>query len=187
MSKVDKNEPMPKGNGTVVIDEVISDLSKRSEMGKNKYGTLLKTNNGRNSLMDLYQELLDACMYIKQKLMEEVVDDSCDLTFDVYQMRAMETAVYPVESEVVYPALGLNGEAGEVAEKVKKIIRDKNGDFSDYDDRMEIILELGDCLWYIAAIATNLGVTLDDVAYRNLEKLASRKERKKLHGNGDNR
>ena len=82
--------------------------------------------------------------------------------------------------------LGLSGESGEVAEKFKKILRDKNGQISD-EDRMEIAKELGDVLWYIATISRYLGMPLEDVANINIEKLASRKDRNKLHGKGDDR
>ncbi len=65
------SEPQPTGNGKKVLDEVLKDLTLRAETGKEKYGTYLRTNNGRDALVDLYQELLDGCMYLKQKLMEE--------------------------------------------------------------------------------------------------------------------
>lgn len=109
------------------------------------------------------------------------------MEFNDYQEKAQKTAVYPIDAKVIYPVLGLNGEAGEVAEKIKKIIRDKNSDFSNPLDILEIVKELGDCLWYLSNIASNLGVTLDQVAKINLEKLISRKKRKVLKGEGDNR
>ena len=82
--------------------------------------------------------------------------------------------------------LGINGEAGEVAEKVKKIIRDKNGVISD-EDKLELAKELGDVLWYLAVFAHDLGVPLDNIAEQNLAKLQSRKARGVLGGAGDNR
>jgi NTP pyrophosphatase (non-canonical NTP hydrolase) len=82
--------------------------------------------------------------------------------------------------------LGLVGEAGEVAEKYKKIIRDKKGKISP-SDREELVKELGDVMWYIALLAKYLGVSLEDVASKNLEKLSSRKSREAIHGRGDNR
>lgn len=102
------------------------------------------------------------------------------MNFDEYQKFARSTAIYPDECKVVYPALGLCGEAGEVAEKVKKNIRD--GKSLD-----GVGLELGDVLWYISALADDLGVTLEEVAKTNIEKLQSRMERNKIKGDGDNR
>ena len=102
------------------------------------------------------------------------------MNFDEYQKFARSTAIYPDECKVVYPALGLCGEAGEVAEKVKKNIRD--GKSLD-----GVALELGDVLWYISTLADDLGVTLEEVAKANIEKLQSRMERNKIKGDGDNR
>ena len=108
-------------------------------------------------------------------------------TFAWYQQRASETAQYPViGGGIVYPTLGLVGESGEVAEKVKKIFRDKSGEIS-IDDREELIKELGDVLWYVTAIANELGTTLHAVALKNIDKLSSRKDRNMLNGSGDNR
>jgi len=103
-----------------------------------------------------------------------------------YQKLALSTAIYPLDSEIIYPALGLCGEAGEVAEKIKKVLRD-GGSFTDPDTILAIKKELGDVLFYISAIADNLGLTLDNVAETNLEKLQRRKKTKTLNGNGDNR
>ena len=84
----------------------------------------------------------------------------------------------------MYPALGLAGEAGEVADKVKKIIRDNK---SLVNEKQELAKELGDVLWYINALARDIGYSLEVIAEMNLEKLESRKERGTLQGNGDNR
>lgn len=108
------------------------------------------------------------------------------MTLNEYQKAALETAIYPKTECIIYPTLGLNGEAGEVADKVKKVMRDHNGIFSE-DVKTEIMKEVGDVLWYCATLAIDLGFTLDDVAQANIEKLNSRKERGKLNGNGDNR
>lgn len=108
------------------------------------------------------------------------------MDFRAYQDKATKTAIYPEEMAVWYPALGLNGEAGEVAEKVKKVFRDKKGVFS-FQDREEIGKELGDVLWYLAAIASDLGLSLDVVAVDNVAKLKDRQRRDKLSGSGDNR
>lgn len=98
-----------------------------------------------------------------------------------YQDVASDTAIYPPEHEIIYPALGLAAEAGEVANKVKKILRD--GAF----DKDAIADEVGDCLWYIAALCRDLRVDLSEVAFNNLKKLQDRKQRGKLKGNGDKR
>ena len=82
--------------------------------------------------------------------------------------------------------LGLVGESGEVAEKFKKLVRDKQGILTD-DDRTEILKELGDVLWYVNAVAHLLGSSLEEVARMNNQKLASRQARQQLHGQGDNR
>ena len=107
---------------------------------------------------------------------------------NTYQKEAIKTAIYPDASRIVYPTLGLVGEAGEVAEKVKKIIR-SGQDLRRLTphQRTEIIKELGDVLWYAANLATDLGTTLDVVANTNLQKLADRADRGVLQGNGDNR
>lgn len=103
-----------------------------------------------------------------------------------YQNGAISTAIYDRKDAVVYPTLGLTGEAGEVADKVKKVIRDNGGELSE-DKRKEIAKELGDVLWYTAVLARDLGYSLNEIAQMNLQKLASRKERGVLHGSGDNR
>ena len=110
------------------------------------------------------------------------------MTFDEYQKKSRETAAYPEigGKGFVYPVMGLAGEAGEVAEKVKKIFRDDGGRITE--ERKEMIKkELGDTLWYLAQICTEFGMSLDEVALNNLEKLLSRKERGKITGDGDNR
>ena len=104
-----------------------------------------------------------------------------------YQEQAKATAVYPAMGmNYSYPALGLVGEAGEVAEKIKKIIRDQDGKLTE-ENKVEIGKELGDVLWYIAIMAEEMGITLQQVAEDNLAKLMSRKERGVLGGSGDNR
>lgn len=109
------------------------------------------------------------------------------LTFDEYQKRSRKTAIYPQKgSNFVYPTLGLAGETGEVVEKIKKVIRDKGGRI-DEKSREAIKKELGDVLWYLSQLCTELGLSLEEVAKENLEKLFSRMERGKLHGEGDNR
>ena len=121
------------------------------------------------------------------------------LQLNDYQKIAHETADYPVPEiiksrsfqetnsmDYVYPALGLAEEAGEVAGKYAKAVRDNAG-IIDEERKKEIVKELGDVLWFVSELATCLGVTLGEVAQKNLDKLASRKERGMIHGSGDNR
>tara|TARA_Y100001968_G_scaffold267427_1_gene257375 strand:- start:404 stop:733 length:330 start_codon:yes stop_codon:yes gene_type:complete len=104
-----------------------------------------------------------------------------------YQQQARKTASYPnVGKNPIYPTLGLSGEAGEVAEKVKKVLRDKNGVF-DLNAREQIKLELGDVLWYVSQLSSELGFELLDVAEANLKKLSSRAKRGQISGDGDDR
>lgn len=108
-----------------------------------------------------------------------------------YQEKAGATAKYPgAGNEFVYPALGLVGEAGEVADKFKKLIRDHGiAHPSDIPEeaKEELAKELGDVLWYVSRLSSELGYELEDVAQRNIDKLYSRKERGTLSGSGDNR
>ena len=109
------------------------------------------------------------------------------MDFKTYQEKARETAQYPnLGSNNIYPTLGLVGEAGEVAEKVKKVIRDKNGIF-DNESKKAIKKELGDVLWYLSNLSTEFGFELDDIALQNLEKLKSRAAKGMISGSGDNR
>ncbi len=109
------------------------------------------------------------------------------LDFQRYQSRARDTARYPqVGSNPIYPTLGLCGEAGEVADKVKKVLRDRDGAF-DEAVRDDLRLELGDVLWYVAQLCSELGLELADVAQANLDKLASRAARNVIAGSGDRR
>ena len=106
------------------------------------------------------------------------------MNFNEYQKLARSTAVYPEESKVIYPALGLCGEAGEVAEKIKKTIR---GDSSLVDVTGTLADELGDVLWYLAILADDLGLPLEDIAHWNVDKLQRRMKSNKIKGDGDNR
>lgn len=105
-----------------------------------------------------------------------------------YQEQALTTVISAEDGfkDLLHWVLGLNGEAGEVAEKVKKIIRDKDGKVTDAD-RAELAKELGDVLWYIAVFAKDLGFSLEEVAQLNVDKLKSRQARGVLKGAGDNR
>ena len=102
-----------------------------------------------------------------------------------YQTAAKRTAIYPPEQGLIYTVLGLCGESGEVAEKVKKMIRDGNDKSGNFED--DLGAELGDVLWYLANLASELGFTLEDIARNNLHKRQYRQARGVLGGSGDNR
>jgi NTP pyrophosphatase (non-canonical NTP hydrolase) len=108
------------------------------------------------------------------------------MTFKEYQENTKKTAVYDKKYRFIYPPLGLAGEAGEVAEKFKKAFRDNDGVITE-ERKEEISKELGDVLWYVSQISTELDLDMGEVAKKNLEKLFSRKNRGKLSGDGDNR
>lgn len=107
--------------------------------------------------------------------------------FDVYQRESRKTwSLIAMDHAIVYPTMGLVNEAGEVAGKVKKIFRDRGGEISEAD-RQALKDELGDVLWYLAQICTELDLSLQEVAEANLVKLFSRLERGQIKGDGDNR
>ena len=106
------------------------------------------------------------------------------MELNYYQTEAHKTSLH--NTPVIYPTLGLTGEAGEVADKVKKVIRDNDGEFT-YEKKEAIAFELGDVLWYVAELAHDLGYTLETIGRMNLQKLASRQQRDKIHGSGDER
>ncbi len=113
------------------------------------------------------------------------------MTFEEYEAFCKKLALYPktptvAGRSIVYPVLGLVGEAGEIAEKVKKLLRDKN-DTLDEAARREIGKELGDVLWYLCRCAAEFGFSFEEIANMNVEKLSSRHERGVVHGDGDNR
>ncbi len=109
------------------------------------------------------------------------------MNFSDYQTKSRHTARYPsIGHPIIYPTLGLVNEAGEVAGKVKKVFRDKDGQITP--ETLEALKsELGDVLWYLAQVCTELGLPLDDVAEYNIAKLYDRLERGKIRGEGDNR
>lgn len=106
------------------------------------------------------------------------------MNFTEYQIKARATAIYP--GQIYYPTLGLCGESGEVAEKIKKVMRDDNGNISP-EKRQELKKELGDVLWYLAMLAHDIGLDLQDIAEANIAKLQKRKDTGTLQGSGDNR
>ncbi|HKI58778.1 MAG TPA: nucleoside triphosphate pyrophosphohydrolase family protein [Trueperaceae bacterium] len=112
------------------------------------------------------------------------------MTLDEYQDRARSTAIYPEAARVLYPTLKLAGEAGEVAEKLGKLMRDEGlapGDALSPAQRDALAKEIGDVLWYVANLAGDLGLSLEAIGQGNLEKLASRRDRGMLQGSGDER
>ena len=129
--------------------------------------------------------------------MKKVVSASCEITqdgvhlknvmmtFDEYQTAAASTALYPKEMGLAYTALGLAGEAGEIANKVKKVIR---GDSIDPEAlRKDLAKELGDVLWYVSQVAREMGISLQALADDNIQKLTDRAKRNQIKGSGDNR
>ena len=104
------------------------------------------------------------------------------MDFNAYQNFASTTRIYPENMKIVYPCLGLSGEVGEVCEKVKKIYRDKKGNFSEHD-KEQIVREMGDVLWYLGALASDLGYNLNDIALsRSAENFKKRLQ--SIHGFG---
>jgi NTP pyrophosphatase (non-canonical NTP hydrolase) len=109
------------------------------------------------------------------------------MTFDEYQTAALRTAAdHSKKNELFHLVLGLVGESGEIAEKIKKLVRDKDSDESEIDIE-DLSKELGDVLWYVAVLADYFQVSLEDIAGMNIAKLADRQKRNKLSGSGDNR
>ena len=103
-----------------------------------------------------------------------------------YQKEAVKTAIYGSGSTIIYPALGLANEAGEVLGKIKKVLRDANGEFNEANNK-GIADEIGDTLWYLAALSRDIGYDLETIANINIKKLKDRQERGVIHGSGDTR
>ncbi len=108
------------------------------------------------------------------------------MTFDEYQKQARKTAVYPRQGKnFLYPAMGLGGEVGEVLNKIGKLMR---GDRKlTKEVKNEISSEMGDVLWFMAQLSTELGLTLEEIVHNNLDKLKKRYSENKIKGSGDNR
>ena len=125
-------------------------------------------------------------MNLKQEA-EQFLKEKYDMVdFNSYQRSAVTTAIYPAQHKITYPALGMAGEAGEVANKVKKLIRDGPEKRPD-TWREDIASEIGDVLWYCATLADDLNLTLGMIASQNLAKLQKRKDKGTLGGSGDTR
>lgn len=109
------------------------------------------------------------------------------MDFSRYQSLARSTAIYPnLDHNLYYPALGLCGEAGEVAEIIKKVYRDSNG-APTTAQLQNLRKELGDVLWYLSNLTSEIGFELDSIAEENIKKLSDRQNRNMLHGSGDSR
>lgn len=119
---------------------------------------------------------------MKEDLVKVSNPDELDITMNGYQGFVKGMKVYPEKYAIVYPALGIAGEAGEIAEKVKKWLR------GDKELNKELLMkEIGDVMWYCASMADDLGYTLEEVVIANIEKLEKRKQENKLKGDGDTR
>jgi len=123
---------------------------------------------------------LEAKQWMKERRMSNI-------TASLYQEKACETAIFPKHKAMEYLTLGLTGEAGEIANKVKKFIRDGAVKDEYLAKRIQIGYEIGDVLWYCAVLAEELEMNLGHIMEKNLEKLADRKKRGALSGSGDNR
>lgn len=109
------------------------------------------------------------------------------MNIDEYQEKCKETAIYDRKWAIIYPALGIGGESGEVMEKCKKWLRDEDGKPMSENRKQELKKEIGDITWYISSLCTDLGFKFSEVLEENIKKLQSRKERGVLKGDGDNR
>ncbi len=123
---------------------------------------------------------LEAKQWMKEKQLSSI-------TASMYQEKACETAIFPKKQAMEYLTLGLTGEAGEIANKVKKFIRDGAAKDEYLAKRIEIGYEIGDVLWYCAVLAEELEMNLGHIMEKNLEKLADRHKRGKISGSGDHR
>jgi NTP pyrophosphatase (non-canonical NTP hydrolase) len=147
----------------------------------------MKTETLGRMLVDISNELGVKLTDEKVYKIHNIIFDNDDLSFAEYEEIIDLTAIYPNKgNNLTYPVLGLCGETGEVAEKVKKIIRDSDGVMSD-EVRLLLIKEVGDVLWYATALSHELGTTLEEVAQTNYQKLIDRLNRNKIKGSGDNR
>ncbi len=140
----------------------------------------------RNTVLnsEIYQTFLDGKVDAFNSVLNILAGVA---SFNEYQKFTKTTAIYPKEGAVEYCTLGLLSEAGEVAGKVKKAIRDNNSDFSDEEIKKGIQKEISDCYWYLARIQDELGLQTSDTINMNMEKLNSRKDRGVIGGSGDNR
>ncbi len=127
-----------------------------------------------------------SCEMVPKAVALRAIEMSRNMTLNEYQNKALETEDYPANLKIILPTLGLTGEAGEVADKVKKVLRDNNGEFTD-ERKEEIAKEIGDVAWYLAVLAHSIGYTLEEICIINIAKIELRFVRGKIHGEGDNR
>lgn len=167
-----------------IVDAVINKHISRSDRGMAHYGVSMSGNNLTFAewVRHLQEELMDAALYAERAAAEQTARPVVD--FYSYQQATAETAIYT--SRVLYPALGLASEAGEVAGKVKKVLRDRGGVPTEAD-RDALKAELGDVLWYVARLAADLNIPLQEIAEANISKLRDRANRGVIQGSGDNR
>lgn len=180
------------GDAIGVSGQVIADI----EYGKAavKAGRIMMFSDVYNlSEKDTYTlYILSAREYLGElplstEIMVERLTGYTKMNFNEYQEKAFETALYPkIGSNIYYPTMGLSGEAGEIANKVKKVMRDRGGRLTDAI-REDLAQEIGDCLWYLSALSSELQLWMGDIATANIEKLTDRAERGTIQGSGDNR
>ena len=132
-------------------------------------------------------DFLNKKMKLEQEAKQWMQEKYKNMEMNEYQRKSIEFAIYPATHRILYPALGLAGEAGEVANKVKKFIRDGADKEAFEVKKLEIAAEIGDVLWYCANLANDLGINLSDIASENYSKLSGRSKRGTLGGDGDNR
>lgn len=182
----DRSFPGPFENASAECENFITAF--KLHAGTGIYAFTTNSVNGRAYIDIMNATTLDFYNMVKGTFIDAMGGDG--YTMDKYQEEALTTAIYPSEMSVIYPSLGLNGEAGEVADKVKKLIRDKGwtpGTPLVEEDRKSIAKEIGDVLWYVATLSHDLGYALNEIADMNIRKLKARKEKGVLNGSGDNR
>lgn len=134
-----------------------------------------------------YQEAVVPSKAFPDLVIRPEPDDSIPFYGDDQEVRYLTGKIYDsISLSWIYPALGLAGETGEVIEKLKKAVRDKEGHISE-SDKISIKKELGDVLWYLATLASELDISLEDIASTNIEKFQDRRARGVTSGSGDNR
>ena len=176
------------GEQDPIVMAVLKKYRDRSDQGMERYGVSMYDNRAPllTWIKHIQEELMDATLYTERMREGFEAYMSTDMELEYYQSQAAQTAVYPEAYRVFYPALGLAGEAGEIANKVKKIFRDQQGTVT-HENRAALSKELGDVLWYLAALATDLDLNLSEVAEGNLAKLRGRAEAGTIQGSGDER
>lgn len=158
--------------------ELVDDLQKDPNFDIAEFRHALRYEVADETLNEEVEEILNQLKIV------DILRES--MTINEYQEKAVATAIYGDGQTIVYPTLGLTGEAGEVADKVKKVLRDNNGEFTP-EAKLEIAKEIGDVCWYIAALCRDLGFSMTEVCQMNIDKLASRQKRNVISGSGDNR